>query len=72
MASDEVRILRLPEVSRLCGLGRSQIYALAKASKFPSPIRISDRCSGWLEHEVRQYIAERVAVSRKGPAERAL
>ncbi len=67
MTSDiEVRLIRLPEVSRLCGLGRSQIYALAKAAKFPAPIRVSERCSAWIEREIREYIAERIAASREG------
>jgi prophage regulatory protein len=67
MTSDtEVRLIRLPEVSRLCGLGRSQIYALAKAAKFPAPIRVSERCSAWVEREIREYIAERIAASRSG------
>jgi len=67
MTSDiETRLIRLPEVIRLCGLGRSQIYALTKASKFPAPIRVSERCSAWIEREVREYIAARIAASREG------
>jgi prophage regulatory protein len=57
----ETRLIRLPEVARLTGLGRSQLYALAAAGKFPSPLKLSERCSAWAEPEVRAWIAERIA-----------
>ena len=57
-------LLRLPDVRRMTGLGRSQIYALAKQGRFPRPVKLSERCSAFLESEVRAWIAERVAASR--------
>lgn len=61
MTDSEIRLIRLPEVSRLTGLGKSQVYALANAGKFPPPIKLSERCSAWQESEVRAWIAERIA-----------
>jgi prophage regulatory protein len=61
MIAEEPRLIRLPEVMRLTGLGRSQTYALARAGKFPSAIKISERCSAWDERAVRAWIAERIA-----------
>ena len=61
MSDSETRLIRLPEVSRLTGLGKSQVYALANAHKFPVPIKLSERCSAWQESEVRACIAERIA-----------
>ena len=61
MSDSETRLIRLPEVSRLTGLGKSQVYALANASKFPAPIKLSERCSAWQESEVRAWIAERIS-----------
>ena len=58
-------LLRLPVVQRATGLGRSQIYALAKAGKFPAPIKLSERCSAWVGAEVDAWIAERIAASRE-------
>lgn len=40
------QILRLPEVMRRTGMGRSWIYREAAASRFPAPIKIG-RASGW-------------------------
>jgi prophage regulatory protein len=57
-------LLRLPEVVRISGVRRSQIYALVKQKRFPSPIKLSERCSAFLESEVRVWIAERILQSR--------
>ncbi|HEY0179820.1 MAG TPA: AlpA family transcriptional regulator [Dokdonella sp.] len=61
MPEVETRLIRLPEVLRLTGLGKSQVYALAKAGKFPTPIKLSERCSAFEESEIRAWIAERIA-----------
>ena len=60
-AEIETRLLRLPEVQHLTGLGRSQLYALAQAGKFPSPLKLSERCSAWPETVVRAWISDRIA-----------
>jgi prophage regulatory protein len=57
----EDRFLRLTDLRHLTGLGRSQTYALIHAGKFPSPIKLSERCSAWREIEVRQWMDARVA-----------
>lgn len=59
------RLLRLPEVQRLTGLGRSQIYALASKGCFPKPLKLSERCSAWIEQEVQTWIGERVASANR-------
>lgn len=62
--SNETRLIRLPEVQRLTALGRSQLYALAKAGRFPSPLKLSERCSAWNETDVRAWIDARIAEAR--------
>lgn len=64
----EERLIRLPEVKHLTGLGRSQLYALAARGEFPSPLKLSERCSAWRESAVRQWIAERIAQAAQGKA----
>jgi prophage regulatory protein len=56
-------ILRLPEVVRLTGLGRSTIYRLLAAGQFPSPVQLSIRVVGWRRSDVDQWTAERPQVS---------
>lgn len=64
MSDNETRLIRLPEVQRLTGLGRSQVYALAAADRFPRPIKLSERCSAWVDGDVRAWIANRIASAR--------
>jgi len=55
------RILRLPAVIEKSGLGRDSIYRLARKGEFPKPIKLSERASGWLEHEVDAFLEKRAA-----------
>lgn len=56
-------ILRLPDVMRLTGLGRSTIYRLLAAGQFPSPVQLSVRAVGWRRSDVDHWTAERPQVS---------
>lgn len=56
-------ILRLPDVMRLTGLGRSTIYRLLAAGQFPSPVQLSVRAVGWRRSDVYNWTAERPQVS---------
>ena len=58
------RILRRPHVEEMTGLRRSTIYAAIAAGTFPKPIHLGARAVGWLEGEIDQWLAERVAQSR--------
>ncbi len=61
------RLLRLKEVLHLCGLSRSQVYALIKIGKFPSPIKLG-RSSAWLESELDCWAKACITASRCGGA----
>ncbi len=56
-----MRIIRLKEVMDLTGLARSTVYKYIAASEFPVPLSLGDRCVGWLESEVHEWILARVA-----------
>jgi prophage regulatory protein len=58
------RILRLAQVRALTGLGRSFIYQLQAQKRFPQRIKIGERAVGWLEDEVQEWLADRIAKSR--------
>jgi prophage regulatory protein len=55
------RILRLPEVCERTGLGRDSVYRLASEGRFPRPLKLSSRASGWIEGEVSGWIERRAA-----------
>jgi len=58
------KILRLNQVQEVTGLGRSLIYQLQSQNLFPQSIKIGIRAVGWVESEVQQWIAKRIAQSR--------
>lgn len=51
-----VRILRLPQVRVMTGLGKTTIYGLEAAHRFPKRIRIGCRAVGWVEGEIASWI----------------
>ncbi|MGE1003203.1 AlpA family transcriptional regulator [Ralstonia pseudosolanacearum] len=55
------RFLRLPEVMSACGLSRSSIYGKVSCGEFPQPVRLSPNCIAWIDSEIRQWMAARVA-----------
>ena len=58
------RALRLRQVSQLTGLGRSMIYQMQAEGRFPQRIKLGERAVGWLESEVRDWLATRIETSR--------
>jgi len=55
-----VQILRLPQVCKVTGLGRSMIYQLESERRFPCRVRIGARAVGWVEAEVQDWLASRI------------
>jgi len=59
------RILRLKDVCTQTGLCRSAIYDLEAHSEFPKRIQLTARAVGWIDKEVRDWIEERIELSRR-------
>lgn len=55
-----MRIIRLKEVIQCTGLGRSTIYKYIAENLFPKPVSLGDRCVGWVESEVTDWILARI------------
>lgn len=66
-ASQANVFLRLPEVRRRAGLGRTSLYELIGRGEFPRPYPLSEtgRAVAWLEAEVDGWICSRVAAARR-------
>ena len=60
-----IRFLRLPDVLSRTRLSRSQIYRLEAVSRFPRHVKLGDAVSAWVESEVDQWCADRIAASRE-------
>ena len=55
-----MRIIRLKEVIDSTGLARSTIYKYIGEGSFPKPVPLGDRCVGWVESEVQDWILARI------------
>lgn len=55
-----MRIIRLKEVIDSTGLGRSTIYKYIAEGAFPKPVSLGDRCVGWVDSEVHDWILARI------------
>ena len=63
--SQSLHALRLPDVIRLTGLSRSQIYRLEAAHQFPRRIALTARTTAWMAHEIEAWLSDRIALSRQ-------
>lgn len=57
-------ILRMPEVQKKTGLGRSSIYLRISNGDFPKPIALGKRAVGWLESEIDDWLNRKISESR--------
>src|SRR3546814_10047145 len=46
------RFVKLPEVCRRVGLGKSMIYEMIREGRFPAPYKLSPFASRWSEREI--------------------
>jgi prophage regulatory protein len=58
-------ILRLPSVKQRTGLSRSSIYLRISQGTFPTAVSLGGRAVGWIESEIDDWLARRVAESRR-------
>jgi len=59
-------IIRLPEVVELTGLSRSSIYRMATEGRFPAPLKLGARSSGWRASSIAQWIESRQPAGDRG------
>jgi prophage regulatory protein len=55
------RFLRESDVRRITGLSRAQRRRMERAGRFPHRVPLSDRAFGWIEDEIRAWVAARVS-----------
>ncbi|MGY8812379.1 MAG: helix-turn-helix transcriptional regulator [Pseudomonadales bacterium] len=55
-----MRIIRLKEVIDSTGLARSTIYKYMSEGTFPQAVSLGDRCVGWVDSEVHDWILARI------------
>ena len=57
-------LMRLPEVIKLTGFRRSQIYRLVNIGEFPKQVKISSKSAAWLESELEEWMDKKIQESR--------
>ena len=63
-----IRMLRLAQVIDMTGLGKTKIYELQAAGRFPMRVQITAHSVGWIEKEVQTWLEGRVAARSSLPA----
>ena len=63
--SEELRILRFPDVVKKTGLSKSAIYQRIRACEFPKPVALGPRAVGFVAHEVDGFIAGLIRRGRR-------
>jgi len=62
------RFLRWPELPSLIGCSRDTLRRLINARSFPAPVRLSARLVGFVEQDVRSWMANRAKEKRNSVA----
>ena len=60
-----MRFIKLDEVMHCTGLGRSSIYKYMSSGEFPRSISLGDRAVAWVESEIHDWMAEKLAMRDK-------
>ncbi|EDW2053708.1 AlpA family transcriptional regulator [Salmonella enterica subsp. enterica] len=62
-------LIRLTEVQRRTGYSKAWIYRLMSNRKFPASVKLGSRAIAFVESEVDEWIAERIAARDKKAAQ---
>ncbi|WP_370635857.1 helix-turn-helix transcriptional regulator [Paralcaligenes sp. KSB-10] len=49
---------RCPVVAKASGVGESTIWLWVRKGKFPKPVKISERVTGWRAEQVQEFLAD--------------
>ena len=57
-------VLRRKQMLKLLGLSATTVYKMQRDGRFPRPIQLSTRTTGWLAADVKQWLKERSAAAK--------
>lgn len=55
-----IRMLRLPQVIDVTGLGKTKIYELQGQGDFPMRVKITAHSVAWVEEEIQAWLSARI------------
>ncbi|HFW3226178.1 TPA: helix-turn-helix transcriptional regulator, partial [Salmonella enterica subsp. diarizonae serovar 48:i:z] len=59
------RFIRVPEVLRRVGFGRTKLYELIRQGRFPEQVKIEPRTVAFVESEIDEWIEATIRNSRQ-------
>ncbi|EDS7164697.1 AlpA family transcriptional regulator [Salmonella enterica] len=62
------RFIRVPEVLRRVGFGRTKLYELIRQGRFPEQVKIGPRTVAFVESEIEEWIEATIRNSRQNAA----
>ncbi|HAT5065599.1 MULTISPECIES: helix-turn-helix transcriptional regulator [Klebsiella] len=62
------RFIRVPEVLRRVGFGRTKLYELIRQGRFPEQVKIGPRTVAFVESEIDEWIEATIRNSRQNAA----
>ncbi|EMZ4246795.1 TPA: AlpA family transcriptional regulator [Salmonella enterica] len=62
------RFIRVPEVLRRVGFGRTKLYELIRQGRFPAQVKIGPRTVAFVESEIDEWIEATIRNSRQNAA----
>ena len=60
------RLIRFPEVRKICGLSRSSVWRLQRAGQFPRAYKISSRACAWSLSDLSIWMEEQKSRTKCG------
>ena len=61
ISNSSVKLLRLPAVMEMTGLGRSTVYHLVQAKKFPQPTRVAvPKMTVWPSDVIERWVQDQL------------
>ena len=52
----DVQVYRIKELTKLLGVSKETIYLWIRKNRFPKPIKLGERASGWLKEDVEKWL----------------
>lgn len=62
------RFIRVPEVLRRVGFGRTKLYELIRQGRFPEQVKIGPRTVAFVESEIDEWVEATIRNSRQNAA----
>jgi|AntDeeMinimDraft_4_1070355.scaffolds.fasta_scaffold00746_7 prophage regulatory protein len=57
-------LIRKKTVLQRCAMSNSTLYRMIESGDFPPPVQVSKRSVAWVEHEIDEWIQQRMEFSR--------